>query len=183
MAGRKTKLTPNRQRTICEVMRDGGTYAAAAAQAGICESTLHDWRRYGAEEESGIYRDLVDALDRAIAEGEAIAVRQVFASFTEPTVETVEETLSDGSSKTKTITRPPDASMALKWLERRSPQRWNIPHRLAVGQDPDAEPVVVFYLPHNERDVDTPKDGAPDGGAPGAVPAGDDPEAETSSTE
>ena len=47
--------------------------------------------------------------------------------------------------------------MALRWLERRSPQRWNIPHRLAVGQDPDAEPVVVFYLPHNERDDATPQ--------------------------
>ena len=174
MAGRKTKLNPKRRRIICEVIRDGGSYAAAAAQAGICESTLHDWRRYGDAEEgaSGIYRRFVDALAMAQAEGEAIACRQLFASFTEPTVETTVENMPDGATKTKTVTRPPDARHALRWLERRSPQRWNVPHRLAVGQDPDAEPVVSFYLPHNRRDA-TP---APDGGAPGAVPTGQDPD-------
>ena len=174
MVGRKTKLTPKRRRIICEVIRDGGSFAAAAAQAGICESTLHDWRRYGAAEESGIYRRFVDALAMAQAEGEAIACRQVFASFTEPTIETVVEELPGGSTKTRTIERPPDAMMALRWLERRVPQRWNVPHRLAVGQDPDAEPVVVFYLPHNERDEATP---ATDGGASSAVPTGPDPDA------
>lgn len=182
MAGRKTKLNSKRQRIICQVIRDGGTYAAAAAQASICESTLHDWRRYGAEEESGIYRTFVDALATAEAEGEAIAVRAVVAAFTEDSVETVVEKLPDGSTKTKTITRPPDAAMALRWLERRRPARWNAPRRLALGHNPHAESVVMFYLPHNERNT-TPEEGASDGGALGAVPTGDDPEAKTSSTE
>ena len=109
MAGRKTKLNPKRRRIICEVIRDGGSFAAAAAQAGICESTLHDWRRYGAAEESGIYRNFVEALATAQALGEAIAVRAVVAAFTEGSVETVVENLPDGSTKTRTIERPPDA--------------------------------------------------------------------------
>ena len=100
---------------------------------------------------------------KAADEGEAIAAKQVFKSFTEPTVETVVEDLPDGSTKVRTITRPPDAGMALRWLERRAGARWNLQHRLAVGQDADAPP-ITFYLPHNERDA-TP---ALDGGAPGA---------------
>ena len=177
MAGRKSKLTTQTRRLICDAVRAGASYKAAAASVGVHETTLHAWRDRGEHEEAGPYRAFVDALAAAQLEGEAIACRQVFSAFTEPTTEIVEETLPDGTTKTRTITRPPSADMALKWLERRSPQRWNIPHRLAVGQDPDAEPVVVFYLPHNERDDATPKDGAPDGGASGAA---QDPEVSTS---
>ena len=153
MAGRKTKLNSARQCAICEVMKHGGTFRAAAAAAGICESTLHDWRKYGDDDEAGVYGRFVAALERALGEGESAAVGAVYRAFTECSVETVEETLPNGDSRTKTITRPPDPSFALRWLERRRPSQWNIPHRLAVGQDPDAEPVVVFYLPHNERDI------------------------------
>ena len=172
MAGRKTKLNSARQSAICEVVKHGGSYKAAAAAAGICESTLHDWRRYGDAKESGIYRRFVDALEQAMGEGEAAAVGAVFRAFTEPTVEVQTETMPDGTVKTKEITRPPSADAAFKWLERRRASRWNLPHRLAVGQDPDAEPVVVFYLPHNERDDATPTGDAPVRGILGAVPAG-----------
>ena len=163
MAGRKTKLNPKRQSAICEVMKHGGTYKAAAAAAGICESTLHDWRKYGDAEESGIYRRFVDALEQAIGEGEAAAVSSVYRAFTEPSIEVQTESLPDGTVKTKEITRPPDPSFALRWLERRNPQRWNVPTRLALSGDPDAEPITIFRLPDNGRDDATP---APDGSAP-----------------
>ena len=140
MAGRKTKLTSKTQRAICDVMRSGGSYAAAAAHAGICESTLHDWRKYGAEQEAGIYRNFVDAEAAAIDEGEAVAARQVFKCFTVASIETVVETTADGAQKTKVITRPPDAGMALKWLERRAGARWNVARRVALGGDPDGVP-------------------------------------------
>ena len=152
MAGRKTKLTPERRRIICAAIRDGASFAAAAAAAGIDQSTLHTWRRLGDEEEAGPYRTLVDELALSEAEGEAIACRQLFASFTEPTVETTVEELPDGSTKTRTVTRPPSADQALKWLERRRASRWNVPTRLALSGDPDAEPITIFRLPDNGRD-------------------------------
>ena len=151
MAGRRSKLTPERRRIICGAIRDGASFAAAAAAANIDQSTLHTWRRLGDEEEAGPHRALVDALELSEAEGEAIACRQLFASFTEPTVETTVEELPDGGTKTRTVTRPPSADQALKWLERRRPQRWNVAHRVALGADPDAAP-IVFYLPSNGRD-------------------------------
>ena len=152
MAGRRSKLTPARRKVICDAIRDGASFAAAAAACGIDQSTLHTWRRLGDEEEAGPHRALVDALAMAEAEGEAIACRQLFASFTEPTVETTVEELSDGSVKTRTVTRPPSADAALKWLERRRASRWNVPHRLALSGDPDAEPIQIFRLPDNGRD-------------------------------
>ena len=164
MPGRKSKLNSARQSAICEVMKHGGTFRAAAAQANICESTLHDWRRYGDEEPAGVYGRFVAALERAIGEGEAAAVGAVYRAFVEPSVEVQTESLPDGSVRTKEITRPPDPAFALRWLERRNPQRWNLPTRLALSGDPDSPPVVVFRLPHNGRDA-TP---APDGSDPAA---------------
>jgi len=43
--------------------------------------------------------------------------------------------------ETVTIERPPDAALALKWLERRFPEQWAARQRLAIGGDPDAPPV------------------------------------------
>ena len=165
MAGRKTKLNSARQCAICEVMKHGGTFRAAAAAAGICESTLHDWRKYGDDDEAGVYGRFVAALERALGEGESAAVGAVYRAFTEPSVEVQTESLPDGSVRTKEITRPPDPAFALRWLERRNPQRWNLPTRLALSGDPDAEPITIFKLPDNGRDS------APDGGARG-VPTG-----------
>lgn len=152
MAGRKSKLSAKTRRLICDAVRDGASFRAAAAAAGVHETTLHAWRTIGEHEEDGPYRAFVRALEAAQLEGEAVACRQLFASFTEPTIETTVEELADGTTRTKTKTIPPDASMALRWLERRAPGRWNIPHRLAIGQDPDADPIVTYYLPDNGRE-------------------------------
>ena len=157
-------------------MKHGGTFRAAAAAANVCESTLHDWRKYGDAEPNGDYGRFVAALERALGQGEAAAVGSVFRSFTESSVEVQTETMPDGAVKTKEITRPPDPSFALRWLERRNPQRWNVPTRLALSGDPDSPPVVVFRLPHNERDA-FPADDTTEstGGASSAAPGRQDP--------
>ena len=172
MAGVPSKLTAPRKRIICESVKHGASYNAAAARAGLHENTLRGWRKKGAEQESGPYHDFVLALANAQREGEAIAAEQVFRSFTECSVEVVEETLPDGSEKTKKITRPPDPSMALRWLERRAGSRWNPAHRVALGQDPDAAAVVTYLLPDNRRD-DPAQETA--GGAPFDAPGRQDP--------
>ena len=177
MAGAPSKLTAKRRKIICAAVRCGASYNAAAARAGLHEDTLRGWRKKGAKQDTGPYRRFVDELARAQLEGEALAAEQVFRSFTECSVETVEETLPNGDSRTKTITRPPDPRIALSWLERRVGGRWNPAHRVALGQDPDASPIVTYMLPHNGRDAIPAHETA--GGARG-VPTGlarPDPEA------
>ena len=152
--GRPSKLTAKRQTAICKALKHGASFESAAAVAGLHQSTFTKWRKRGAEENSGPYHNLVLAIEQAQAEGEAIATAQVFKSFTEGSIETITETLpGDGGTKTKTIERPADAMMALRWLERRCPQRWNLAHRVALSGDPDADPITIFRLPDNGRDT------------------------------
>ena len=103
-------------------------------------------------------------LFRLSLEGEAVAAEMVFRGFVEPSIEKRTETLPDGGVKVVTIERAPDPRIALSWLERRAGSRWNPAHRVALGQDPDASPIVTYMLPDNGRDT-TP---APDGGDPSA---------------
>ena len=158
--GRPSKLTAKRQAAVCEALKHGASFEAAAAVAGLHQSTFTKWRKRGAEEADGPYHDLVLAMEQAQAEGEALAAQAVFKSFTECSVEVVEEILpGDGGTRTRTITRPPDASMALRWLERRASARWNPTQKMLVGAAPDAP--VQFYLPDNRRDPAAPTDSRP----------------------
>ena len=151
--GRPSKLTAKRQTALCEALKHGASFEAAAAVAGLHQSTFTKWRKRGQHETDGPYHDLALAIEQAQAEGEALAAQAVFKSFTESSVEVVEEILpGDGGTRTRTITRPPDAMMALRWLERRVGSRWNPAHRLHLGSDPDAEPIRTYFLPHNGRD-------------------------------
>ena len=138
---RTTKLTEERQAAILAALEDGATWEAAAAAAGVHRATLHRWRERGGAAKQGKFRDFCDAATRAIARGEARAARQLVAGFTLPTTETIVEEAADGSKKTRTVTRPPDAGLALKWLERRCAAQWGARQRLAIGGDPDAPPV------------------------------------------
>lgn len=42
--GRKTKFTPQLQKNLCKFIREGHTYADAAAMVGISYETLRSWR-------------------------------------------------------------------------------------------------------------------------------------------
>lgn len=69
MAGAKTKLTLERQKTICNALIGGQTYEIAAHLAGIQEGTLHDWRRKG-DKGRAPYAAFSKAVTRARAECE-----------------------------------------------------------------------------------------------------------------
>ena len=80
----------------------------------------------------------MEAATRAVAEGERAAVRAVFASFTESSIERRTETMADGTTRTVEVERPPDPMMAIRWLERRVPGAWSPRHILehAVPVEP-----------------------------------------------
>jgi hypothetical protein len=61
-------LTPYVQEQICKMVRAGVPQCHAAASAGIQKRTLTRWKALGREQEEGIYRDFVDALESAHAD-------------------------------------------------------------------------------------------------------------------
>lgn len=82
MAGRQSKLTPEVQDKIVEALKHGNYQDAAAAYAGISESTFHNWMNRGREEarriadgekanpKETIYLELLEAVEKARSEAE-----------------------------------------------------------------------------------------------------------------
>ncbi len=69
--GRRSKLTEEIEKKICDAVRAGSYLSVAARHAGISESTVYEWRR--AAREDGAHPRLVAfaaALDKADADGE-----------------------------------------------------------------------------------------------------------------
>lgn len=77
MAGRPTKLTPELQQTICDVLRNCGTQTAAAARANVSQVTFLDWIHKGERSTSSKYHDFLCAVRDAEAQAVLIAVRTV----------------------------------------------------------------------------------------------------------
>ena len=75
--------------------------------------------------------------------------KTVYRSLTESRVTVTEKLAADGSSVTVITTRPPDAELALRWLERRFPERWSprraVEHsgKVAAGNGPSISLVTV----------------------------------------
>lgn len=105
-AGRKAKLTAERQARICELIRAGHYKRVAAAQAGISEKTFYEWLQRGEPGAANYQRRFAqfrEAVLQAEAESEEILLRKVL----------------EGGPK-----------LALEILARRFPERWR--RRVAV---------------------------------------------------
>lgn len=63
---RKTKLSPEVQKAICDAIRDCATYKSAAEAAGIAYSTFNEWMK----DERPKYKKFSEAVSRA--NGDAI---------------------------------------------------------------------------------------------------------------
>jgi len=111
---RPTKLTKKRLRAILEPLRAGGTRKAAAASAGVGESTLHDWLRAARGGGTSLQGELLIEVERAEAQAEARATGVITAAV-------------EGG----------DWKAAAWWLERRRRADWGR-QLLEVGGEPDA---------------------------------------------
>ena len=85
MAGRKTKLTPERQEKILDCVRIGMSNRAAAQVAGISEKTLYNWIECGEKDTSGLFFDFWESLQAATVQFELSNCRIIHRSATEET--------------------------------------------------------------------------------------------------
>ena len=110
---RPTKLTRKRLDMICATLSAGGTRKAAAALAGVGETTFHDWMRRARDDDQAtpLQLELLTAVERA----EATATMRAVA--------TIDESIDKG-----------DWKAAAWWLERRRRQDWGRPQPMPVAQ-------------------------------------------------
>lgn len=80
MAGRPSKLTPERQSVIVGHLERGLFRGAAASLSGIDESTFHAWYSKGANEPRGKHRAFYDAVNLAEATFQKTSVEALASS-------------------------------------------------------------------------------------------------------
>lgn len=103
--GRETLLDDLRSKRICDALRAGHSYAAAAKAGGIDESTLHRWRQLGRDGHAR-YREFCERVEKADQEAE------------DRCVQVLRNALDGLDLKLATDT-------AWRWLERRRPAEWS----------------------------------------------------------
>jgi hypothetical protein len=117
MAGRPTKLTPERQAKIVEALRAGNYFETACASAGISPALGYEWLARGEGRDpdrkcTPLHAEFADAVRLAEAQAEAEAVGVVRAGFDD------------------------NPRLALDFLARRCPARWAPTQRHEVtGKD------------------------------------------------
>jgi hypothetical protein len=151
MAGRKSKLTDDRQRKIVGLLEKGATDKDACTSVGIDESTFYLWLKDGKEQKSPEKIEFLEAVTRARAKVNVLATNTLRLGMlpTEletETTETITETRlkKDGTlyeyQKTTTrksvATQPGDWRAAVEWLKRRDPEHWT--DHVVVAFSPEA---------------------------------------------
>lgn len=107
--GRQTKLTPELQKRVTDLIRVGNYIDVACATVGISREIMYRWLRKGAEEKTGIHREFTEAVHEAVAFSEARDVARL-------------DKLADDGNTTALTFR----------LSRRFPQRWGNREALAI---------------------------------------------------
>jgi hypothetical protein len=77
MAGRPSKLTPEVQQIIVDILRNCGTLRAAAGRSRVHMATFLDWMRRGEQATSGKFYDFLSAVKDAEAQAVLMATRTV----------------------------------------------------------------------------------------------------------
>ena len=165
MAGRATKLNPERQEKILTCVRAGMSYRAAAQFAGIAPETLCRWVARGEKAESGLFHEFFESVQAAQAHFALALFQNIERNATEVTKitrqtvkykggEIVNGQLKGGKvARIKIVTKTlPPKPEAAKWLlERRFPEKWG-PRAKGDAHEREArsrEPIVVLYTPDN----------------------------------
>jgi len=126
--GRKTKLTPEVQEKLLNVIRMGNYYEAACAYVGIDFSTFYRWMEKGKKSKSGKFCNFCKAIKKAEGDAEARIVAQWISKA------------------------PEDWRAAQAFLERRYPERWGKKETHVVEGGDKNKPIVLKFLPSEENE-------------------------------
>jgi hypothetical protein len=124
--GRKCKLTPDVQQRIVDCLVLGASRAAAAAAAGIGESTLYRWLDDGEAAGGGPFWEFREAVKGAEHRAELSALRHWHGAM------------------------PKDWRACAEFLRRRFPRRWG----LRQGGVADSEQQRVIVVQENQMSVE-----------------------------
>ena len=150
--GRKSKLTPEIQDTICNWLKLGYYQEDAAVMAGIAPSTYYDWLKKGAEEDSK--QDEIKALGSgesplpAIKEDSDIELVYIYSEFSEAVARARAE--AEGAH-IKNIRRAADNGtwQASAWfLERSFPKKWG--KRSTLDIDAQGDEPIKFQITYGD---------------------------------
>lgn len=128
--GRPTKLTPDIQSRIVELVKKGNYIETAALAVGIDKATLYRWLKAGGIAKGGIQKEFCDAVTRACAESETLALDKL---------QLTEDANLDGK-------------LILERMARRFPDRWGPKHRIeAQVEHSGGVTILVKTSDHDPR--------------------------------
>lgn len=104
--GRPTKLNPEMQEKICQLLKAGNTFRTACEVAGIGETTGQEWRARGENRHS------------------ARAGDEIFARFAKATRKAEEEAAARNVALIQKAAAAGTWQAAAWWLERKFPSEW-----------------------------------------------------------
>ncbi len=106
--GRTPKLTTTATAAVVQAISTGNTRDVAAAYAGVGRTTLFQWLAKGRVEAQGIYRDFLNAVEKAEADAVVVSVALIRTAAQK------------------------NWQAAAWWLERRYPDEWGRKDRLSI---------------------------------------------------
>lgn len=112
--GRKTKLTPELQKKVCEIIKAGNYAKTACILAGISESTFYSWKKQGMNEKSGKYLEFLESIKKAEKFAEAYFVQLI---------------------REAAENSPMNWKAAAWLLERRNPDEWGNINKMAMKHE------------------------------------------------
>jgi hypothetical protein len=163
--GRKTKLTPELQQKIVEVLAAGNYIEAACDYVGISHTAFFEWLNRGERgwqiDIDGGFVAFAEAIKRARSQAEVGSVTRIRrAASGELRVKRKTTTKADGTTVDEEWFQPPQWTADAWFLERSYPQRWG--RRVVEHQGSKENPVEVrvkgyFGFNPDEWDNDDPK--------------------------
>lgn len=165
--GAPTKISREIISGLVAALQRGAYIETAAAYAGISKVTLYKWLRAGARGKGGLHKQLVNAVERAMADAELRDLQTIDEHAQGFEAERTTRTLRGGAIVEERIVtyRHRDWNAAAWRLERKFPTRWGRRDRHEiVGGDGSGSGATVVFLPDNGFGA-----GTPAGKLPGAI--------------
>jgi hypothetical protein len=141
--GRPTKLTPELQKKIVKLVRDGNYFETAAQAAGIAKSTLYDWLKRGEAGEEP-FAEFSNALKKAEAEAEVDVVATIRAGLRDAPQWQSAMTFAERRWASRYARRDPDHELKRTNLELENEKLRAQVEMLKQGQNPDAQSINVI---------------------------------------